>query len=317
MTSTEDQITAAFTDAGCRGWLRAERVGATGPVIDISGDAPVVAASVYKVLVLIAAARAFDAGRLDPHGTVRVVPGDCTPGPTGISLFSDPVTLSWLDLARMMITLSDNAAADVLLAAVELDTIDDVIEDLGLASTRVVGGTATLQRQVIHDTGALTLDEAVGLLGSNNTIHDSAAFDPAYTTATSAADTNAMLTAIWTGRAASPESSQIMRTILSQQIWPHRIRSAFPFADVVVAGKTGTIGPIRNEIAVVAFPEEIPVAVSVFTRAARSDAYLPIVDRAIGDTARIAVTALRSADVPGRAGLDGGRDVDGVDHRRE
>jgi beta-lactamase class A len=64
---------------------------------------------------------------------------------------------------------------------------------------------------------------------------------------------------------------------------------------VVVAGKTGTIGPIRNEIAVVAFPEETPVAVSVFTRAARSDVYLPIVDRAIGQAAGIAVTALRSA----------------------
>jgi beta-lactamase class A len=295
MTSIEDQLTAVFLDAGCRGWMRAQRVGADGPVIDVSGDVPVVAASVYKVLVLIAAARSFDDGRLDPHGTVRIVPGDCTPGPTGISLFTDPVTLSWLDLARMMITLSDNAAADVLLAAIGLDTIDQVIDDLGLTNTRVVGGTATLQHQVIHDTGALTLREAVGLLASNNTIHDSAAFDPAYTTATSAADTNAVLTAIWTGRAASPESTLAMKTILTQQIWPHRIRSAFPFDDVVVAGKTGTIGPIRNEIAVVAFPGEIPIAVSVFTRAARSDVYLPIVDRAIGEAAGIAVTALRSA----------------------
>jgi beta-lactamase class A len=295
VTPIEQQITAAFTDSGCRGWLRAQRIGGTGPVIDVSGSAPVVAASVYKVLVLIAAARAFDAGHLDPRGTVRIVPGDCTPGPTGISLFTDPVTLSWLDLTRMMITLSDNAAADVLLAALELDAIRDVIDDLGLTSTRVVGGTAALQRQVIHDSGALTLGEAVGLLASNNVIHESAAFDPAYTTATSAADTNTMLTAIWTGAAASPGSTQAMKTVLSQQIWPHRIRSAFPFSDVVVAGKTGTIGPIRNEVAVVAFPDEIPIAVSVFTRAARSDVHLPVVDRAIGDAARLAVNALRSA----------------------
>jgi beta-lactamase class A len=227
---------------------------------------------------------------------VRVVPADCTPGPTGLSLFSDPVVLSWLDLARLMITLSDNAAADVLLAAVGLDAVNHVIADLGLSSTRVVGGTAALQRQVIHDTGALTLDEAVGLLASNNAVHHSAAFDPAYTTATSAADTNSLLTAIWTGRAASADSTLVMKTILAQQVWPHRIRSAFPFTDVVVAGKTGTIGPIRNEIAVVAFPGEVPIAVSVFTRAARSDRHLPIVDRAIGEAARLAVTALRTAD---------------------
>lgn len=296
MSSTHDAIVGVFVDAGCRGWLRAERVGADGPVIDVDGDVPVVAASVYKVLVLVAAARAFDAGRLDPGGTVRIVPSDCTPGPTGLSLFSRPVTLSWLDVARLMITLSDNAAADVLLAAVGLDSVDQVIADLGLASTRVVGGTAALHRQVIHDTGALTLEEAVGLLASNNGIHESAAFDPAYTTATSPADTNALLAAIWTDRVATAESSHAMRQLLAQQIWPHRIRSAFPFADVVVAGKTGTIGPIRNEIAVVVFPDEIPIAVSVFTRAARSDVYLPVVDRAIGRAAHIAVTALRSAD---------------------
>lgn len=297
MSSAQDAIAGVFVDAGCRGWLRAERVGVAGPVIDVGGDAPVVAASVYKVLVLVAAARAFDAGRLDPHGAVRIVPSDCTPGPTGLSLFADPVTLSWLDVARLMITLSDNAAADVLLAAVGLDSVDHVISDLGLDSTRVVGGTAALQRQVIRDAGALTLEEAVGLLASNNTIHDSAAFDPAYTTATSAADTNALLTAIWTDRAASAEQSAVMRTLMAQQIWPHRIRSAFPFADVVVAGKTGTIGPIRNEIAVVAIPDEVPIAVSVFTRAARSDVYLPIVDQAIGQAAHIAVTALRAPAV--------------------
>ncbi|CAN5825993.1 serine hydrolase [soil metagenome] len=295
MSLTAEQIDAVFVDAGCRGWLHAQRIGVDGPVVDVAGRDPVVAASVYKVLVLVAVAGAFDSGRLDPHARVRIVPGDCTPGPTGISLFTDPVTLSWLDLTRMMITLSDNAAADVLLGAVGLDSVQKVITDLGLSRTRVVGGTAAVHRQVIHDTGSLTLDEAVGLLASNDAIHESAAFDPAYTTATSGADTNALLAAIWTGAAASPESTAQMKTILAQQIWPNRIRSAFPFADVVVAGKTGTIGPIRNEVAVVEFPGEIPIAVSVFTRAARSDVYLPIVDRAIGQAAHIAVTALRSA----------------------
>lgn len=292
---TAAEISAVFIDAGCRGWLRAQYIGRAGLAVDHHGAAPVVAASVYKVLVLIAAARAFDSGEIDPHAVVRIVPGDCTPGPTGISLFSDPVSLSWLDVARMMITLSDNAAADVLLAAVGMDSVNRVIADLGLMSTRVVGGTAALQRQVIHDTGALTLSEAVGLLASNNSVTDSEAFDPAYTTATSAADMNAVLTGIWSDSVADADSCAQMREILAQQIWPHRIRSAFPFADVTVAGKTGTIGPIRNEVAVVAFPGEDPIAVSVFTRSARSDVYLPLVDHAIGRAAHLAVTALRAA----------------------
>lgn len=294
MNAVINEISAIFADAGCRGWLHARPVDRAQPQVSVGGDAAVVAASVYKVLVLVAAAQAFDEGRLDPRAHVRVVPGECTPGPTGISQFAYPVTLSWLDLARMMISLSDNAAADVLLGAVGLDSVHAVIAELGLRSTQVVGGTAALQHQVVRDTGALTLNEAVGLLASNNDIRASEAFDPAYTTATSGADMNTVLAGIWTDAVASPTSCASMRELLSQQIWPHRIRSAFPFADVVVAGKTGTIGPVRNEVAVVAFPGETPMAVSVFTRAARADIFLPIVDRAIGRAAAIAVTQIRA-----------------------
>lgn len=294
MTDVARQINDVFVDAGCRGWLRAQPIGRPGPVVDVGGTEPVVAASVYKLIVLVAIGRAFDSGLLEAQGTVRVTPRDCTPGPTGLSLFGDPVTLSWRDLTRLMITLSDNTAADVLLGAVGLDAVDAVISDLGLGCTRVIGGTAALQRQIIHDSGALTLSEAVGLLAGNNEIHDSEAFDPAYTTATSAADINAVLDGIWTDKVASPETCSAMREMLAQQIWPHRIRSGFPFADVVVAGKTGTIGPIRNEAAVVSMPGEVPIAVSVFTRAARSDVFLPVVDAAIGRAAYLAVTELRA-----------------------
>lgn len=103
-----------------------------------------------------------------------------------------------------------------------------------------------------------------------------------------------MLSGIWTDAVASPRSCLSMRAILGQQIWPHRIRSGFPFADVAVAGKTGTIGPIRNEAAVVEVPGEVPIAVSVFTRAARSDVYLPMVDAAIGRAAYLAVNEVRA-----------------------
>lgn len=293
MSPIEDQIAAVFHDAGCRGWLRAQRIDGDGPVVDVNGHEPVVAASVYKLVVLVAAARAFDSGDMDPHAQVRVVPSDCTPGPTGISTFTDPVTLSWLDLVRSMITVSDNAAADIVLGALGFGIVEQIIADFELGTTRIVGGTAALHGQLVHDTGALSLAEAVGLLASNSVVHETAAYDPAYTTATSVADTNVLLSAIWEGRAASPRMTIHMKTILSQQIWPHRIRSALPYSDVTVAGKTGTIGPIRNEVAVVVFPDETPIAVSVFTRAARSDLHLPVVDQAIGRVARIAVTALR------------------------
>lgn len=293
MTDTVAQIRAAFADAGAQGWLHARPVDASTPEVDYLAERPVVAASVYKVVLLVAVARAFDDGTLDPTGRVTINPTACTPGPTGFSSFTDPVTVSWRDLARSMIAVSDNAAADTLLGAVGMAAVDQVITTLGLDCTRIIGGTAELNRRLIHDTGAPTLTEAVAILASNDVVDEPSIYDPAYTTATSPADITSVLAAIWTDRAASPSSCHFMRTVLAQQVWPHRIKSGFPGPDVVVAGKTGTIGRIRNEAAVVAFPGEMPIAVSVFTRSARADAALPAVDAAIGITARIAVSAIR------------------------
>lgn len=73
----------------------------------------------------------------------------------------------------------------------------------------------------------------------------------------------------------------------------HRLRAGFPTADV--AGKTGTLAAIRNEIGVVTFDEEYPVAVAVFTHAARADTAVPRADAAIARAARRAVTVLRCA----------------------
>ena len=295
MSATDEQLRAVFADAGCRGWVRAERIDGTGPVVDFEGDEPVVAASVWKIVLLVATARAFDAGSLVATDSVRLVPSQCSPGPTGIAGYADPVTMSWRDIARSMITVSDNAAADALLGALGLEALTRVIDDLELDNTHIVGGTKALGDQIVRDTGRLSSDEALGLLASNYTIVDSSGFDPAYTSCTTPRDSNAVLRAIWLDMAASHQQCYYMKHVLSQQVWPHRIRSGIPFPDVQVAGKTGTIGPIRNEVAVVSFPGEQPVAVSVFTRAARMDLYLPLVDQAIGSAARIAVTAVRQA----------------------
>lgn len=298
MNRAEEQLRAVFADAGCRGWLRAERIDGVGSIVDLEGDDPVVAASVWKLVLLVATARAFDEGVLIATDSVRLVPAQCSPGPTGISNCSDPVTMSWRDVARSMITVSDNAAADALLGAVGLDAIANVIDHLGLKDTRIVGGTKTLGAQIVRDTGRLSADEALGLLASNYTVIDSAGFDPAYTSCTTPHDSNAILRAIWSNSAASRGQCTFMKEVLSQQVWPHRIRSGIPYPEVEVAGKTGTIGPIRNEVAVVSFPGEHPVAVSVFTRAARMDLFLPLVDQAIGTAARIAVTAVRQSPQP-------------------
>lgn len=308
--SHTDDLRAQFNDAGVRGWLHAAVIPATGsralndapdspdaapatPEVSYGADEPVVMASVYKLPVLVSFCRAVDDGMLDPSAPVRLLPKERTPGATGTAAMSDPVTMSWRDLARSMITVSDDAAGDAILDAVGLDRVQACIEDLGLTRTRVIGGTREVYQQLIQDTGELELQAAHARLTDNDLVVTSKVFDPLLASVTTARDMTTLLTRIWTDEAAEPGRCAFMREILGQQIWPHRLASGFAYPGVLVAGKTGTLGALRHEVGVITHQHEPAIAVAVLTHAARADRHLPRVDSVIGSTARTAVTALR------------------------
>ncbi|MGI5219747.1 serine hydrolase [Nocardia sp. CA-290969] len=294
MTAT-DRIRAVFADAGCTGRLHARRCDGSSEEVSIGGTERVVTASVYKLPLLLAYCRAVDAGRVDPLERLTLVPAECTPGPTGISALHDPVTMSRRDLATSMMTVSDNAAADLLLGEIGLADVHELLAAHGLTRTRLVGGTADIQRSLVADTDTHSTVEAFAALADNDEAWTVAAYDPAYTSATTPEEMTRLLSALWRGEVLSAEQTEFARSVMRRQVWPHRVAAGFPHRAVSVAGKTGTIGIIRNEVAVVEFPGEYPVAVAVFTRAARADPALPAVDAAIAEAARMAVTELRRA----------------------
>ncbi|WP_084535059.1 serine hydrolase [Nocardia yamanashiensis] len=293
ISAAAQHISAVFADAGCTGWLHARRCDDSPAEISVDGHARVVTASVYKLALFLAFCRDIDSGRLDPTTRLTVDPTTCTPGPTGLAALRDPVTLSLRDLAASMMTVSDSAAADILLGEIGLPAIDSLLTGLGLTETRVIGGTADMHRTLVRDTDTHATAEAFAALADNDEAWTISAYDPAYTSATTPEEMTRLLHALWTGSALSPERTEFAKSVMRQQVWQHRIAAGFPHSNVSVAGKTGTIGIIRNEVAVVEFPGEFPVAVAVFTRAARADPILPAVDAAIAEVARIAVTALR------------------------
>lgn len=296
--SVSAAVRAAFRDAGVRGWLHARPISGDGPrwsgrEVAVGADAPVVMASVYKVLVLVAYLRAVDAGELDPRERVTLPPEQRTPGPTGISALVDPVTMSWRDLVTSMITVSDNGAADAVHERVGRDRVARLPDELDLAGTRVRGGTADVFAELIADTGADDVAAAFTVLTDNDAPVAVRALDPAYGSSTTAADSTRLLTLLWRGELCSPDSTSLARRMLGAQVWTHRLRAGFPGA-AAVAGKTGTLGAVRNEIGVVTYPGEHPVAVAVFTHAARHDASVPKADAAVAAAARAAVNYLRA-----------------------
>jgi hypothetical protein len=71
---------------------------------------------------------------MDTTTQVTLPTADRTPGPVGISLFADDVTLSWRDMVVLMPTISDNTATDALLRRVGVDAVTPPRPDWGCST---------------------------------------------------------------------------------------------------------------------------------------------------------------------------------------
>lgn len=288
-------VARAFADAGCVGFLHAKELGvADGPEVALRADEPVVLASVFKILVLVAYVRAVAAGDLDPAGRT-VVTARYRVGGVGTAGLADDVEASWRDLALLMMSMSDNAATDVLYHRLGADAVRRVADDLDLRSTRILGCCEDLFASVVEDLGGSHGADLDDLLAAadESALWSLRAIDPAQTSASTPRDITRLLEAIWLDLAAPPAAAATARDIMAQQIWPHRLSSGFP-AGVRIAAKTGTVPAWRNECGVVTYPDGRQYAVAVFTRADSLAERLPAVDASIGRAALAAVEHLRS-----------------------
>ncbi|MFJ8147647.1 serine hydrolase [Streptomyces sp. NPDC096048] len=283
------RLQAAFADAGVTGWLHAVDID-SGAQIGAGADQPVCTASVHKVCVLVTLHELAAAGVLDLTEQVECPPAGRTPGPTGLAAMLDPVRLSLRDAAFLMMSVSDNTAADLLLRRVGLDAVNRTTDRLGLTRTRAVSGFGEMLALMREDAGPA----GTRALTDPHVITRLRALDPARTNRSTPRDMTRLLTALWRDEACPPEYGAAARRVMGLQVWPHRLASGFPFDDVHVAGKTGSLPTLRNEIGVVEYPDGGRYAVAVFTRTAHTAAVLPAADAVIGTAARIAVDALRA-----------------------
>jgi beta-lactamase class A len=299
--AVERRITELFEASGAEGFLYARELDRPGgPEVAVGAEVPVVMASTFKIAVAVAFEREVSAARLDPTERVTVT-SRYRIGGVGVAGCADDVEMSWRDLSLLMLTLSDNAATDLIYRRIGRDAVDAVLADLGLARTRIIGCCEDLFATMADDLGfhlhGSDLHEEVAKVTPEQ-IWSLAVLDPARTSASTPREVALLLEAIWTDRAAPPGACGRVRSAMRQQIWPHRLSQGFA-SDVQVAGKTGTLPAIRNEAGVVSYPDERSFVVSVFTRAKNLEDRLPEVDTAIGRAARVAVDFLREARTEG------------------
>ncbi|RMB85477.1 serine hydrolase [Streptomyces shenzhenensis] len=289
MTDVPARIHAAFAEAGVTGRLHALDID-SGAQLDVGADQPVCTASVHKLCLLVALHEQAAAGRLDLGEQVECPPAGRTAGSTGLAAMLDSARLSLRDIAYLMMAVSDNAAADLLLHRVGLDAVNRTTARLGLTRTHAVHTFGDLLATIREDAGPA----GVRALADPHVIARLRALDPARTNRSTPRDMTRLLGAVWRDEACTPEHGAAVRRLLGLQVWPHRLAAGFPFDDVHVAGKTGSLPTVRNEVGVVEYPDGGRYAVAVFTRTPNPAATLPAADAVIGTAARIAVDALRA-----------------------
>ncbi|MFC9252015.1 serine hydrolase [Amycolatopsis thailandensis] len=286
-------INARAKEVGVRVRLHAAEIDGARR-IGIDENAPVVTASVFKVPIALELARQGAEGELDLGEPVTVPAGHPTPSPYGLATFRHEITMSWYDLAILMIGISDNVATDLILARVGKEPTAKTLRRLGFEHTTVPQDCREVLDSIGEDLGISYEDDEKALSElSIERIHALRALQPAHTCATTAEEITRLLGLIWRDEAASPSACADVRRWLDLQVWPHRLRSGFPDDRIRVSGKTGTLPSVRNEVGVVEYPDGGRYAVGIFTDAVDGRSRVPERDAFIGFAAAQAVEWLR------------------------
>jgi beta-lactamase class A len=289
--SVEAELAEIFAAADATGWVHAREVDGDREV-GLRPDERVILASTFKIPVALEFFTRAAQGEFDLDAPVRVPVEGRAPGPTGISAMSGPVEMTLADLAVSMISVSDNAATDVVCDLVGLDRVQERLDRLGLGELRIPFDCRGIFATMYEDAAAAGRPLEALYAGDPTLLSSLRALDPGRTVSGTPRAMTTLLALLWRDEAGPAEACEAVRKVMGQQVWPHRLTAGFA-ADVALAGKTGTLPSAHNEVAVVTYPDGSRYAVAVFTRSHRYDLRQPQLDRAIGLAGRAAVEALR------------------------
>ena len=212
-----------------------------------------------------------------------------------IALFDPPgVQLSIRNLINMMMRISDNSAADILLNRVGAANVTARMKSLGLESIRV---DRTTQQLILDQSGldyatygARPVREVRQLLDAVDAGTAARANDQFNKTEKDVAkpsDMNRILEKLWAGQIVDkPASDEIIDILKECQTGAARLPGLLP-SDTTIAHKTGTIGGSINDTGIIFLPYNAGhLAITVLMKEAR--AATAERERVIADIARYA-----------------------------
>lgn len=204
---------------------------ATGEEWSVRGEEAFEAASVIKLPILVEVFRRLEAGEAREDESFTIREEDKLPSCGVLNYLHTGLTVTLMDLAVLMIIVSDNTAANLLIRRLGMERINETIRELGMTATRL--------RRLLFDSEAAAR-------GIKNTI--------------APAEIGRLLAALYRGEVVSPAASARMLRILGDQ----RLNGKLPFwldGKVKCAHKTGEDTNITHDVGILYTPRPLVLCV--------------------------------------------------------
>ncbi len=250
----------------------------SGTEVLVNADKTYPMASTYKVPVLAEIFFQRGEGRLSLEERVEITPADVHPGGTIALLLDGPgLQMSIFNLINLMMRVSDNSAADILINKVGADHVTMRMHGLGLDSIRV---DRTTLEMILDQSGLdyatygnlplAQLRERLDAVDAQTAARANDRFNKTEKDVATPRDMNRLLEKIFRGEIVDRASSDEIIEFMSHSfIGQTRIPALLP-EGTRVAHKTGTIGGSTNDTGIVYLPDGRHLLVTIFTRDAKA-----------------------------------------------
>jgi beta-lactamase class A len=255
----------------------------SGTEVLVNADKTYPMASTYKVPILTEIFYQRAAGKLSLADRIEVTPADVHPGGTIALLLDGPgLQMSVTNLINLMMRVSDNSAADILINKVGAASVTARMKSLGLDSIRVDRTTLEMildQEGLDYATyGKLPiaqLRERLDAVDAQTAARANERFNKLEKDVATPHQMNMLLEKIYRGEIVDRASSdEIIEFMNHSMIGQTRIPASLPEGTKVVH-KTGTISGSTNDTGIVFLPDGRHLLITIFTR----DAKAPTADR--------------------------------------
>ncbi len=297
--------------------------------VSVNGQTPFPLASVFKVPILLEAARQMERGTLNPQTVLTITEASKCIGSGRLHKAPSGTPVSLDKCLRLMMSISDNTATDLVFAKLGYDSVNTLMKELGYHHSDIF----MTNRQA----WLLSLGQAPGLQGlgptararhwlklppperrqlalaaetSNRSLSLSALqrLENASARSNSAAE-DAMVAAAMDNLASSEDMAGLLADltrgklfqqsewasycldVMAGQRYHTRLPAALPDR-VTVYHKTGTLAGIRNDVGIIELPDGSYLVVAVLVKNIRAGAE-GRADRLIAEVARLAYQSYR------------------------